>query len=246
MGLIVTAPWTTEPIAANYRGHTYWLLPETKGTPPAVATLQGQTSYEEGRWRLMRFLSALAWSMKCGIGTEGVAASGYLRVMGASLVAKHASCQWTEVPKLPEPTTTEAATALALMREARSNLHPAFRFLSYYRVVESATTSANRNSWLEAKIALILKQRGTLTDLSARFEGCSAQTVRDHIQSKRRHAIAHAKVMEGERVIDPDDCDSRDAITEELDLLDMLAERAVEKRHGVKSTATLCCEDQGR
>lgn len=236
----ITSPvrWPGFVCRAQYCDRPFWLLPETKRTPPAVTTFHGRDDFETAATRLMRFLSALAWGMKCGIDTNGVGGSGRLRVIGSPVTVRNTTLQQFSLPTLPEPATQEAATALALMREARAINHPALRFLTYYRVIETGIAPDERGPWIASQLNSLHNLKSFLDSNSLSHLPTEPDAISHHVYRTRRDALAHAYAKKG-TVVDPDDVGSRRQIALELPLMDLLAERVIEDRHRMPKSDAL-------
>src|SRR5271156_1391339 len=84
----------------------------------------------------------------------------------------------------PEPTDQPALLALGLMREGRGLNHPAYTFLSFYRVVEVAFPDGRqRGSWIDQHIDAIEDQRAKQAIASLR---AGVQEIGDNLYKMNR------------------------------------------------------------
>ncbi len=221
--------WPIEPVQTGYLGRTYWLLPETKRTPPAVASLKEDDEPRAGRLRMMRFLSAMAWAHSAGISTSGVGGSGKLRIEGPPNRLGVMQSNDFRVGTLPLPSNDLERLVLALMREARSLKHPSYSFLTFYRVIEALITAQERKDWLPAQIDTLLAQNDSTVGRLWHVAGSNAGLLSQHLRETRRCAIAHGQLKKG-AVVDPDDLMTRAEIQAELRLIEKLADTAIRER----------------
>ena len=222
--------WPISPIEAQYLGRGYWLLPETKQTPPAVASLKADDDRRSGKLRMMRFMSALAWAHSAGLSTIGVGGCGRLRIEGPPNRLAVTQGRDFRIGTLPSPASDLERLVLALMREARSLKHPAYSFLTFFRVIEALVPGKERKDWIPAQIDSLLASKDNAIHGLWHLTGSSAGLLSDHLHEARRCAIAHGQLRTGKPVVDPDDLMTRDEIQSELRLVARLAEHAVQER----------------
>ena len=125
--------------------------------------------------------------------------------------------------------------ALGLMREGRGLNHPAYAFLSFFRVLEVAFPDGKaRKSWLDANAPLVTGHR--VNEALADLKGKGITDVGSHLWESGRCAIAHAN---RNPIVDPDDPSDMRRMYAELPIMIALAEKAIEEELGVESRATV-------
>ncbi|WP_340316695.1 methylamine utilization protein MauJ [Rhizorhabdus argentea] len=226
--------WPVKVEKLEYRGVVFWVLPVTRETFPAIALRLEGLSREDGQRLLMRLLSAISWVKRGGIMIDGITGGNLPRPMGRDKSRGFIIAAELEVPYLPEPDDERALLALALLREARGLNHPAYSFLSYYRVIEVAVPPKSRKAWIAAHLGKIGDSWGKQAVERLRATGIS--DIGDHIYKSRRQAIAHAT---SQPIIDPDDYSVSRQLAAELPIMLGLAELAIEYELGVQSGRTV-------
>lgn len=142
-------PWPVKGSKINFEGKDFFVIPVTKERYPAIA-VKGESYEERLKYEklLMRLLSVLSWVEGNAIDVEGMGAGplpnpmGRREEFGASLLKEF------DFLYFPRPDNDQQKLALALMREARSLNHPAYSFLTYYRVLEVAIPT-KRGEWIK-------------------------------------------------------------------------------------------------
>jgi hypothetical protein len=228
--------WPVEAQKVAYLGTEFWLVPITRESYPAVATKRHAESREEVRSRLMRFLSAVSWSESAGIMVDSFGGGSLPRPMGRQKSSGLTITQDLNLTYLPEPADDRGRLALALMREARGLNHPAYAFLSFYRVLEAAIPAPHpaRDKWIATNLGRLRNPHAQ--DALKALNAAGVLNVADHIRKARRHAIAHAA---SGTIINPDDIKESDNIRSELPIMIGLAELAIEEEIGVRTRHTI-------
>lgn len=227
--------WPVAYQRQEYAGRTYFIIPLTKNHCPAVAIRRGDETLQAGRSSLLRFLSAMSWTQSAGAIVQSFSGGGLPRPQrrgsdwGLSITAD------LNLTYLPEPHEPRSALALALMREGRGLNHPAYAFLSFYRVLEAAIPAGRqRQTWIDENIDEMMDHGGR-----SALERLRASGVEDpgaHLYKSGRMAIAHAQ---SDPIINPDDASDYDRIAGELPIMRGLAELAIERVLGVKTRSTI-------
>jgi hypothetical protein len=136
---------------------------------------------------------------------------------------------------LPEPTEDRGRLALALMREGHSLNHPAYAFLSFYRVLEAALPDGRqRGAWITANLDRIFDHRGR--EALEKLKATGITDFGGHLYKSGRQAIAHAAA---DPVINPDDASDYDRLQGELPIMRGLAQLAIEEILGIKTRHTI-------
>ena len=146
--------WPIETQRIEWRGRVMWVIPVMKGFFPAVAI-----RVTEGLDRLaceeliMRFLSNLSWVQGHGYMVEALTGGSLPAPMARGGERPFAIAEEFDLQYFPEPDNERALLALALMREGRGLNHPAYAFLSFFRVLEVALPHGRRRQrWIETAL----------------------------------------------------------------------------------------------
>lgn len=229
--------WPVTSKKMRYRGEEVWILPVMKGLYPSVAMKVPPAKGRDGCAKLlMRFLSTLSWIEKHGLSVEGFTGGNLPRPLGREKTMGFSICDEFELQYFPEPQDERALLALALMREGRALHHPAYAFLSFYRILEVAvpTTSKQRRKWINEHIDEIADHRAKEAIAKLRAEG--VVDIGDHIEMTNRQAIAHAA---RQPIVDPDDPSHGRRLLSEMPIISRLAELAIERVFDVETTSTV-------
>lgn len=228
--------WPVNAQKVMWRGYAFWIIPVMRDHYPAVAMKmppgKGRSECEE---LVMRFVSNLSWVEDRGFMVEGVGGGSLPRPMGWDKRTGFSICDEFDLSYFPEPASNEALLALALMREGRGLNHPAYAFLSFYRVLEVAFPDGRkRKAWVKAnadavtgirvKEALDEMKRKGITDIGA------------HLFESGRCAIAHANQHP---IVDPDKPDDLRRLSSEMPVMIALAQKAIEEELGVETSMTV-------
>src|SRR5262249_9458262 len=217
--------WPVNAQKVPYRGETIWIIPLMINHYPAVAMKKvvGQDRLYCERL-LMRFLSALAWVEETGFSGHGLGGGSLPMPMGREKERGFAICDEFDLSYLPEPSDQRALLALALMREGRALNHPAYAFLSFYRVLEAAFPATGaRNQWVSA-CAPSLQAFG-VREVLADLAQSGVTDIGRHLYESGRCAIAHARAAP---IVDPDDPSDYRRLQSEMPIMVALATKAIE------------------
>lgn len=228
--------WPVNAQKASFRERVVWILPISKNAFPAVAinALPGE-AFEDCERLIMNFLSVLAWVMGHGYLVEGFTRGNLPRPMGRNELTGYGICEEFDLSYFPTVQERRTSLALALMREGRGLNHPAYAFLSFYRILEVAFPDGRkRKAWVTGGIDRIEDHRAkeALTKLKSR----GIANVGDHLFESGRCAIAHAR---GGRIVDPDDPSDYRRLSAELPIVIALATMAIEEALGVETSQTV-------
>lgn len=232
-----TGSWPVNAQKFRYRGQDIWIIPLTEECYGAVA-MQESADFDSVKCQklLMRFLSAVAWVYEQGISVaHGFSGGSLPRPLGRASRFRGSITADFDLSDCPEPASDKALLALALMREGRALGHPAYSFLSFYRVLEVAFPDGNRRGeWIAA----------TVPNLKGHFakpavDSLTASGITDiatYLREANRHAIAHARA---DPVIDPDDPAESRRLSQEAPIVIELATLAIEEVFGVETRHTI-------
>jgi Methylamine utilization protein MauJ len=194
--------WPVNAQKVMYRGHAFWIMPVTREYYPGVAMkLPPGKNRAECEELLMRFISNLSWVKKRGFMVEGISGGNLPRPMGRDKWSVGVSiCDEFDLSYFPEPASYEALLALALMREGRGINHPAYAFLSFFKVLEVAfPDSKKRATWIDDNVASV-KGTGVKEALESLAKNGITE-IGAHLFDSGRCAVAHAKQQP---IVDPD------------------------------------------
>lgn len=226
-------PWPVKASKINFEGKNFFVIPVTKERYPAIA-VKGEGYEERLKYEklLMRFLSVLSWVESKAIDIEGMGAGSLPNPMGRHEDFGMSLQKEFDFLYFPHPENDKQKLALALMREARSLNHPAYSFLTYYRVIEVAVPAKQRGDWINAQCSTLQHHRAKEAIKKLIDKGVDIQ---DHIYKGRRQAIAHAS---SDPIVDPDDTSLTRELWGELPIMEALAEVAIETVLGLKTRST--------
>ncbi|QND74162.1 methylamine utilization protein MauJ [Tardiphaga robiniae] len=229
------ASWPVNAQRVEWRGHVIWVIPLMKKHHPAVAMKVVPGISPSGcEELLMRFVSNLSWVESCGhivvelSGGSLPAPLGVFREMGTM------TCESFDLSYFPEPTDSRALLALALMREGRGLNHPAYSFLSFFRVLEVVFSSKERKAWIEAAIDTVDGYGAQEVVQALRAKGI--HDINKHLYESGRCAIAHANKQP---IVDPDKPDDLRRLRSEAPLMRALAQKVIEEELGVETRNTV-------
>lgn len=227
--------WPVSYQSYDYAGQRYFIIPLTTGRAPAVAIRRGDESLQECRSAILRFLSAMSWTQSAGAIVTSFSSDSLPRPQPRAAGFGMSITGDLNLTYLPVPPDDTSALALALMREGRGLNHPAYAFLSFYRVLEAAIPHGKtRENWLADNLERIADHGGR-TALE-RLLATGVEDVGGHLYRSGRMAIAHAKA---DPIVNPDDAADYERILGELPIMRGLAELAIENILGVKTRSTV-------
>jgi hypothetical protein len=213
-------------------GVDVWMMPLMRDRYPALAINRPPgLSREDCERLLMRFLSTLCWVEGRGALADGIGGGSRPNPMGRKNQFGLSICEQFELDYFPEVTDPKAQLALALMREGRGLNHPAYAFVSFYRVLEAA--GVNRDDWINGQLDKVRDHAAREVRDRLRIE---TDNVGGHLRESGRNAAAHAR---SEPIIDPDDPSDARRLFSELPLIAALAELAIETELGVQTRHTV-------
>lgn len=231
--------WTIRTEKVSYLENDYFFVPITTTTGPAVVTKIRNEERNDVRSRMLRFLSALSWSQRSGILVKSFREGGLVRTLVIDSNRGQAITEDLFISYLPEPKDDLSRIALGLMREGLALNHPAYAFLSFYRVLEAAIPKGKmRGEWVNRTVSEI-KKKGDSQKVLDSLEKLGVADISHHIYKTRRMAIAHASELP---IADPDDASDFENIQSELPLMRDLAEKAIENVLGIKTTSQMFCD----
>jgi hypothetical protein len=183
----------------------------------------------------MRFVSNLSWVEERGFIVEGLGGGSSPVPMGRDKERGFSICEEFDLSYFPEPATAEALLALALMREGRGLNHPAYSFLSFFRVLEVAFPDGkSRERWVSANITSVRGHR--VPEALAELQAKGIADIGAHLYESGRCAIAHANRRP---IVDPDDPSDTRRLQSELPIITALAQKAIEEKLGVETRQTV-------
>jgi hypothetical protein len=231
-----TSAWPVKSQKVTYRGEAFFIVPIMRGYFPAVAMkVPKGKSRAECEKLVMRFVSNLAWVEDQGLIVDGLGGGSLPAPMGRDKERGLSICEEFDLSYFPEPTSVRALLALALMREGRGLNHPAYAFLSFFRVLEVAFQNGrDRLAWVSANAATVkgFRVREALAELAKK----GVTDIGKHLFESGRCAVAHANRTP---IVDPDDPADMRRMSSELPIMRALAEKAIEEELGVETSHTV-------
>jgi hypothetical protein len=226
--------WPTKEIVVSYGAHEFLLRPETDTDAPSVGLgYDAQMEDEDVLLLIRRFLSALSWIER-----------GYLRerfTFGTGgrpgRVSKSPGARminpFFRVDYLPVPTDSQSRLCLALYREALNVNSVPFQFLGFYKIVNVLNErGAAQKAWINVTIPKITDYRAVERIREIRK---SEKDVATYLYESGRCAVAHAFA---EPVVDPDDPKDTKRLSQDLPVIQALAEFVIDAELKLKSRDT--------
>lgn len=226
--------WPGSEMTVTYLGHDFLLRPETKDLAPTVALAYDPGFDDLAALQLIRrFLSSLAWvergyiRERLTLGTGG----GPGRIGNrpeARLVNPFFNSEY-----LPAPLDDRARLCLALYREALNLNSPPFQFLGFFKIINVLHRSGPaQKAWINSTLKTITDHRATprIRELSRVHSDVGA-----YLFESGRCAVAHSFA---DPIVDPDDPTDTMRLSQDLPVIQALADEVIEHGFGVKSLRT--------
>lgn len=224
--------WPTKPQSFPFEGHQLWVMPYTTDNHPGLAINRPASLDRDEAWAVLhRALSVLCWTEDSGATVTYMSGGNLPRMIGLTRTIGGAIQDSFDLSDLPQIQDDRGKIALALMREGRGLNHPAYAFLSFYRVLETAIQNGqSRGDWITNNIDNIEGHRAkeALSKLRETVNG----DIGVHLWNSGRCAIAHAKA---EPIINPDDPRDARRLQAELPIIEALAVLAIEQHLGIQT-----------
>jgi hypothetical protein len=234
VGVESSVPWPTAETEVRFRGHVLLLRPGTDRDLPSVAFRHPATMrFEEALLVIRHFLSSLAWVERRGI--REVAAGGGSRpvLLGRGQRGMVITERFRQ-DYLPDPAEPRTRLALAFYREAMASEPIAYRFLNLFKIVNILyARGQDQIAWINATLPSI-HDFSVASRLSAL--GSEVPDVGAYLYESGRCAVAHAF---NQPLVDPENLADNRRLSEDLPVLQALAEYLIEHELGVKSRATI-------
>lgn len=228
-------PWPIAAQSFEFENHEIWVIPVTEDAYPALATCDPREGRDECWAMLHRALSILCWMEDGGASVYGMGGGNPFPHYGWSGPRLYGVKGEFDLSEMPVVTSPDAKLALALMREGRALRHPAFSFLTFYRVLERAFPDGKvRAKWMRDAVERLSDHQAqrALDKVRANIEG----DIGHHLFASGRCAIAHAR---GDPTINPDEPQHLKRLQQELPIMEALASTAIEEQLSVKTSHTI-------
>ena len=236
--LETSMPWPVEPQEIIYDGRSYWIIPVTRDAYPGIAVRAEGISRDELQCPILRLLSVMSWVQRGGAILFAFSGGSLPYPVGRGKQGGYVIREKFDFPYLPVVTNDRAKLALALMREGRGLRHPAYSFLSFFRILEVAVGKGQkRKTWMPDALRRIDDHR--VTKAISEIGANSLEDLAQYLYKSGRCAIAHAT---GKTIIDPDKPSDLLRLHGELPIMEKLAEMAIEEELGVKALFTVMRE----
>ena len=226
--------WPARVQKVAYRGIDYWIIPISKGAWPAVAVREKSGSPQQLRENISRFLSVLSWIDGHGVSVETYGGGTHLTPYVGKGTRGSSICNKLDLRYLPEIADQKAMLALALVREGRGLRHPAYSFLSFWRVLEVAVGKNNIQTWIN--VALNRLDDNWVKEAVEKIRANGIEDLGNHFYVLGRCAIAHAN---DNPIIDPDQPEDAWRLSRECPIVEALAVLAVQEKLGIKTSRTI-------
>ena len=227
--------WTQKPIAIDYAGRTFLLLPEDEHNLPAIATLGEHAVCRRG---ILEFVSALAWSSGGSVAVESWTGGSQIYRTSKRPIVGQVTAQFFHIDYLPDPADPNHRLALALFHEGSTLIyvHVAYSFLSFYKIINLASGphGPTQMEWINARVPAMNHHRAKerLAELQK-----AGDDIGKYLYQSCRCAIAHAGDPRN-LVIDPHNLDDERRLRSDLPLIITLAEIAIEEM-GIKTSQSV-------
>lgn len=226
--------WPTEPIRQTYRGRSLLLRPEAERSLATVSVeIAGYDECDDAAFLLRRFLSAASWGQRVALREVSRTAGSACPPLGRGesdppyRPPTHARVRplWA-----PEPPDSGAQLALALYREGLNEQNWAFRYLSFFKVVETLVSGREAIIELTARHLAEARERRALRPKPGHELPSDDGELAERLFKAGRCAIAHAH---RDPLVNPDDPTDTDEIARDVFVIQGLAEVVIEKEHQV-------------
>lgn len=238
--LINVAPRMAWPSIAQsfaFEDHEIWLVPITEGAFPGLAVRNPKVSRDEAYSMLYRALSVISWLEDDGATVESRGGGRpFFPEYGGGQRSNFILPTTFDLTSWPVIESDAAKLALALMREGRGLNHPAYSFLSFYRVIELAFPDGKaRGIWMSEAVERLSTHTGkeALGELRKGLVG----DVGKHLRHSGRGAVAHANWEEV--VANPDNPMDYQRLQRERPIIEALAAMVIEEIFKVQTSRSV-------
>lgn len=227
--------WPTKAQSFSFEGYDLWIIPVTTDNYPGIAVRLVEGLARDDAFALLhRALSLIAWLDNSGAVVTHMTGGDLPRMMGLAKGTGQTIRDDLDLSDLPKVSDARAKVALALMREGRGLNHPAYAFLSFYKVLETAIPNGRtRGQWIADNLDNLRDHRAV--ESLAQLRASVKDDVGVHLRDSGRRAIAHAQ---HDPIINPDDPQDSKRLRAELPIMEALAVLAVEQHLGVQTSQT--------
>jgi hypothetical protein len=228
--------WPVVAQSFKFDEHELWLIPITDSCYPGLAVRNSKLKRDATFAMLYRALSVISW-------LEGDGATVVSRGGGSPLFPAYGARRKSnfiqqgafDLTELPVIESDVAKFALALIREGRGLNHPAYSFLSFYRVIERAIPDGTaRGVWMTDAIQRISDHEAS--DALAKLRESCVGDIGKHLYDSGRSAVAHAS---REPVANPDNPKDYERLDRERPIIEALAVMAIEEIFGIQTQQTV-------
>lgn len=235
LNIEIRTAWPTKPQAMTFEGHFLWLMPHSTDHYAGLALNKPGNLDRDEAWALLhRALSLIAWTQDTGAMVTHMSGGNLPRMMGSDQTTGVVIRDSFDFSDLPQAQDDRGRLALALMREGRGLNHPAYAFLSFFRVLETAIPHAQaRKTWVSDNLDNL---QGQAKEALAKLKESVDGDIGLHLYASGRCAIAHAAA---DPIINPDDPRDAKRLQTELPIIKGLAVLAVEKHLGIQTSHTI-------
>lgn len=228
--------WPIRAQVIEFEEHEIWLLPITRDAKPGLAARNSRLDRDATLAMLYRLTSLISWYKDDGvIVTNHGGGSPMLPAYGKDNDNHIILPDTFDFHRMPPVTDDKGKLAIALMREGRGLTHPAYSFLTFYRVLECAIADGRqRSKWIEDNVKNLT--RGRTAEALEQLGLSDPRDIGLHIFNSGRNAVAHAR---GDPIANPDDPIEYQRLQRERPIIEGLASLAIEKILGIKTSHTI-------
>jgi hypothetical protein len=229
-------PWPSITQSFEFEDHEVWLIPITEDAYPGLAVRNARLPRDEALAMLYRALSMISWLEDGGaVVVSRGGGSPLFPIYGSKNQRLTIRSDPFDDSQFIIINSDDAKLALALMREGRGLRHPAYSFLTFYRVLELALPhGSKRGNWMSEAVERIQDSRAqeALQELRKDYQG----DVGVHLRDSGRSAIVHATKRP---IANPDNPADYIRLDRELPIIESLAVMAIEEIIGVQTSSKI-------
>ncbi len=230
--------WPSEYKIIEFRQRKFLMMPETDDYYPAIAIKRKKNdNWKNIEILIENLLSSISWVKKSAFWVDEWSGGPYPKPILKDrktyiIVDNDLPPRMLNDPSnwLPEPTNPDARLALALFREALYLNNIAYKFLSFYKIINLRFPKSKHDQikWINDNLEIVRWDADERIDQLRNDH----DDIGDYLYKSCRCAVAHA----GEKPNhDPDNYDDKKRLSNDLPVIRELAIILIEKEYGVES-----------
>jgi hypothetical protein len=222
--------WPKKICSVRFEDQELILCPGDDKLFPAVFFQYAGKSSDDAHRLILRFLSAISWMDQRPAVVEGW--TGGSRPFRHGRGRAQTVRDYFRYDYLPQNLPHEARLALAFYREAMGLEHPAYSFLSFYKIINLRFPQGKvaQKNWM-AKAIPRLKDEGALKRIHDLNASLTTETVESYLYASCRCAVAHASLTQ--TTVDPEDPSDQRRMRDDLPLIRALAVELIRTEYGI-------------